>query len=462
MDIKAVFFDMDGTLFTSTRGIASSTRKAIKELRQKGIFIGIATGRGPAFVMPFLEDLDLDFAVTYNGQYIFTPKEVIFDNPLDQKILKKLMNYATQNHSEISLGTAHGVTGSGLLKFGETRLAGFLSGLLPAGTSGVAKGSFKHVVRRILPQNSKLAEEEIEAIYQAMMVATVDETSHLQKEFPELVVTRSNPYSVDLIPQGVGKLQGINRLGEHFGFDAGQVMSFGDSQNDISMLSGVGYGIAMGNAVPEVKKIATHTTDTNNQDGIAKALAFYGLIHFSTDKDFVSKDENFNKVKAFHKLMDGQTQEIPRAFPAMEAGFRAGFKVEEIVEFLYASSNHNDEKFVELVKNLHENVDKAARKVKSKTHDEDALTGQVDAMIDLLYFTYGSLVLSGVDPYQIFNVVHESNMGKIFPDGHPHFDPVTHKILKPQDWEEKFAPESRIKRELDRQKRVATKKNKNK
>ena len=107
-------------------------------------------------------------------------------------------------------------------------------------------------------------------------------------------------------------------------------------------------------------------------------------------------------------------------------------------------------------------MDKAADKVKSKEHKEDSLTGQVDAMIDLLYFTYGSLVLSGIDPYEIFNAVHQANMGKIFPDGRPHFDPVTHKVLKPEDWEEKFAPEGKIKKELERQKRVAAKKHKTK
>ena len=61
-------------------------------------------------------------------------------------------------------------------------------------------------------------------------------------------------------------------------------MCFGDSENDLTMISGVGYGIAMGNAVPEVKNIATYITDTNNQDGIAKALAYYGLIHYSVEK----------------------------------------------------------------------------------------------------------------------------------------------------------------------------------
>ena len=460
MDIKAVFFDLDGTLFTSTRGVANSTRKAIRELRHKGIFVGIATGRGPAFVMPLLEDLDMDFAVTYNGQYIFTPKEIIFDNPLDKKTLKNLMTYATQNQADISLGTAHGVNGSGLLKFGETRLAGFLSGLLPSSTSGVARNSFKHIVRRILPQNAQLADKE-EAIYQAMMVATRDETDKVQQAFPELLVTRSNPYSVDLIPQGIGKLQGIAQLGERFGFEISQVIAFGDSENDINMLSGVGYGVAMGNALAEVKKAAVYVTETNNQDGIARALAYYGLIHYSAEKVFVSKDQNFNKVKDFHRVMDGQTQEIPRAFPPMEAGFRAGFKVEEVVEFLYASIEGDGTKFEQLVAQLHKDVDKAVVKVKAKAREDDALTGQVDALIDLLYLTYGSLALAGVDPYEIFNTVHRANMGKIFPDGHPHFDPVTHKILKPQDWEEKFAPEAKIKKELDRQKRVATKKNKN-
>lgn len=53
MKTKAVFFDLDGTLFTSTRGVAGSTKKAIEELKRKGIFVGIATGRGPAFVYPF-------------------------------------------------------------------------------------------------------------------------------------------------------------------------------------------------------------------------------------------------------------------------------------------------------------------------------------------------------------------------------------------------------------------------
>ena len=62
----------------------------------------------------------------------------------------------------------------------------------------------------------------------------------------------------------------------------------------------------------------------------------------------------------------------------------------------------------------------------------------------------GSFVLMGVDPEEVFEIVHRANMGKIFPDGKAHFDPVTHKILKPDDWEEN-TPQNQPSKELDRQ-----------
>ena len=75
----------------------------------------------------------------------------------------------------------------------------------------------------------------------------------------------------------------------------------------------------------------------------------------------------------------------------------------------------------------------------------------MDALIDTLYFTYGSFVLMGVDPERILILSMKQILGKVFPDGKAHFDPVTHKILKPEDWEEKYAPEPAIRQELQRQ-----------
>lgn len=158
----------------------------------------------------------------------------------------------------------------------------------------------------------------------------------------------------------------------------------------------------------------------------------------------------FDKVREFHRVMDGSVPEKPKAYDLTLAENRAAFKIEEIVELLYATAQ-TEEDFNRGVVHLHAALDKAKEKVLAKKEDVPTLTGQVDALMDLLYFCYGSFVLLGVDPDPIFDLVHCANMGKIWPDGKAHHDPVTGKILKPENWERDFAPEREIQMELDRQ-----------
>lgn len=452
MAIKAVFFDIDGTLLNDRKNVQKSTIKAIRNLKDQGILVGLATGRGPSFVQPFLENLGLDFAVTYNGQYIYSRSEIIYTNQLSKTTVYRLIRYAGARRREISLGTASGLLGSGIIGLGTSRLGQIVSSLVPRKWAKAIERSFKHFIRRIKPQNiDSLMVILREPIYQVVLVATEGESERIQKQFPRVKLTRSSPYSMDVISEGQSKVKGIERVGQCYGFDLSEVIAFGDSDNDIEMLSQVGIGVAMGNASQQVKENARYTTADNNDDGISKALAHYGLIQFEIEKTFSSRDENFNKVKSFHLLMDGETIETPRLYDSKESGFRSDFKVEEIVEFLYAASQGNQEVFDQSIRNLHLAIDKARDKVISKDHPETPLVGEVDALTDLLYLTYGSFVLMGVDPKPLFDTVHEANMGKIFPDGKAHFDPVTHKILKPDDWEEHFAPEPSIRRELDSQ-----------
>lgn len=167
---------------------------------------------------------------------------------------------------------------------------------------------------------------------------------------------------------------------------------------------------------------------------------------------FQSNNPYFNAVKDFHAKMDRQTQESPQAYAKQTASHRAGFKVEELVEFLHAATDGTAE-FQEAIAQLHQAVDIAAAKVGRKGSPQTSLLHQADALIDLLYFTYGSFVLMGVDPEPLFYLVHRANMGKFFPDGKAHFDPVTHKILKPHDWEERYAPEPALQAALEQQMR---------
>jgi predicted HAD superfamily Cof-like phosphohydrolase len=125
---------------------------------------------------------------------------------------------------------------------------------------------------------------------------------------------------------------------------------------------------------------------------------------------------------------------------------------------LYGVAEGDEAEFSDLVEKLHESVEQAKEKVLTKGEKvEDALTAEVDALTDLLYFTYGSFALIGVNPQPIFEIVHRANMGKLFPDGKPRYHPVTNKVMKPEDWQQNYAPEPLIKEEINRQKGKAEK-----
>lgn len=160
----------------------------------------------------------------------------------------------------------------------------------------------------------------------------------------------------------------------------------------------------------------------------------------------------FEQVEQFHQVFDNKRPPIPTALPLAQATKRATFKIEELVEWLFAAAQNDRVGFEEALFCLKQAIDQAEQKVSQKpAAASDTLVDQVDALLDLLYFTYGTFSLLGVDPTKLFDIVHEANMGKLFPDGKPRYDRQTHKVQKPEDWYEKYAPEPRLKAEIARQ-----------
>ncbi|MDQ0222780.1 Cof subfamily protein (haloacid dehalogenase superfamily) [Streptococcus moroccensis] len=279
MTIKAVFFDIDGTLLTDNRTVSASTIKAINQLKHQGYLVGLATGRGPNFSLPYMASLNLDVAICYNGQYIVDRKTVISSQALPKESLEKLIDYAQLKQRDLSFGTATDMIGSRLLHVGVGKWAYWMVKRLPDITADVLMLGFNHVYRRIRPKTreSMLAKLE-QPVYQVVMLASKKETDKLSTRFPKLRFTRSSPFAADVISKGMSKLKGISLVAEKFDFDLGQVMAFGDSDNDYEMIKGVGFGIVMGNGNRRLKQIARHITDSNNEDGIAAALKYFKLV----------------------------------------------------------------------------------------------------------------------------------------------------------------------------------------
>lgn len=158
----------------------------------------------------------------------------------------------------------------------------------------------------------------------------------------------------------------------------------------------------------------------------------------------------YQKTVEFHKVFDSVEDKGPHALTKEKGQVRAHFMVEELVEYLGALVN-DEASFDRVCEQLKESIDVAREKVLRKEGFGYSLVGQSDALVDLLYFTYGTFVLMNTNPNPLFDIVHRANMGKLFPDGKPHYDAVTGKVLKPDNWERDYAPEAKLAQEIQRQ-----------
>ncbi|MEJ7218389.1 NTP pyrophosphohydrolase [Staphylococcus gallinarum] len=162
-------------------------------------------------------------------------------------------------------------------------------------------------------------------------------------------------------------------------------------------------------------------------------------------------------VMEFHKAFNHPVAETPIAIAPERASQRADYLVEELVEFLWASVLGNEQKTEELVNALVGSTYKAMNKCfgKGAFPKEETLLHQTDALNDISYINYGSIVETGVNPKVIFEIIQNANMSKLDINGKPILDPETNKIMKPEGWEENNKPEPLIAKEIERQQQIA-------
>lgn len=168
-------------------------------------------------------------------------------------------------------------------------------------------------------------------------------------------------------------------------------------------------------------------------------------------------NKSYEAVKDFHLAFNHPAPDKPTVIPVDVAIKRANWTVEELIEFLHASVGGDPIEFLLAVEKFDEAIENAVEKqlaegdYKDKT-DEEILMRQVDALTDISYFNYGSFVVAGVNPQPFFDIVQAANMGKLDREtGKPILREGDNKIMKPDYWEELYAPEPRLREELKRQ-----------
>lgn len=256
-DIRAAFFDIDGTLLPfGATALPVGTRKALDQLRENGIRIFLATGRPPVH-LPHLhafDDITFDGYVTMNGQYCFDAQGVIYSEPLPQKALEMLVPYLAQSDLAIS--------------FVERDYA-YLN------RNNALSDGFRRQMEMPIDDPVRSLTEPT---YQLSAFLPQDTEAEFMAHCPGCKSVRWSPDFADILPADGGKTCGVGKVLEHYGWTAEQAIAFGDGDNDTDMLRYVGIGVAMGNAGEPVKAAADYVTAKDVEDGITKALRHFGLI----------------------------------------------------------------------------------------------------------------------------------------------------------------------------------------
>jgi len=254
--VKAVFFDVDGTLVSfKTHRVPVSALEAIRNVRERGVKVFVATGR-PMTFLNAVEEVDYDGVISTNGAYIVEKGgHVIYKNPISKDDILRLTDYAYANPLPMMLVS-------------ENRLMGH--GFEDADKS--VHDVFK-LVNMPLPPPFNISEAKNMDILQVVAFFTKErEDMIMGKVLKGCDAYRWHPAFADCIPHGVSKATGIDMVCRHYGISLEQTMAFGDGGNDMEMLRHVGVGVAMGNAADEVKESADIVTLSVDEDGVAKAL----------------------------------------------------------------------------------------------------------------------------------------------------------------------------------------------
>lgn len=195
-------------------------------------------------------------------------------------------------------------------------------------------------------------------------------------------------------------------------------------------------------------------------------LTQVGFGEVASSEDDYEEPDTFREQEAlneFHSAFGYHQSDKPTPLTKEQAFQRAVFIMEEVIEFI-ASSVEDGEDMVELVNELTQShaveaMNKELKKIGRREDDRtdlDIIVEQSDALVDILYFTYGSADMSGVELLPLFKIVQEANMNKLDENGQPIYNEFG-KIQKPDGWEENFAPEKFIRKEIERQIKVSDK-----
>lgn len=259
--IKALFFDIDGTLvsFKSHR-IPQSTVDALEQAKKNGVEVYISTGR-PKQIINNLGQIEhlIDGYITANGARCFVEDILVSQHAILPSDVKKIIEAADRdNYPAIVVSESR----FAIHHYTDEVYEIFCKGL------GVDSSVFVTDLNRLGD----------EAILQVTPFCTVEQEALLMPTLENCTSGRWHPAFTDITARGADKGKGLQAMADYLGLNIEETMAFGDGGNDISIIKEAGVGVAMGNAGEELKQVADYITTHVDEDGVKNALIKYGVI----------------------------------------------------------------------------------------------------------------------------------------------------------------------------------------
>ena len=270
--IKLIAIDMDGTLLNEKKHIDKAQKEAIHEAVEAGIKIVLCTGRPLYGILPFYEELGLSeldsegYVILNNGCSIHKTKdwELIDQVNFTSDDIDYLYKFSEGYDINFTLVNDYYYFNIGRKPTDELITdAGFVFSDITNISLKEAKNG-KHKIIKIM----FLGNPNIMADFQK-------ENENILKDKYNSVL--SQPYVYEILPKGNNKGTGLKKLAKKLGIKQEEIMAIGDGNNDIEMFEYANYSVAMENGTELAKKAAKYQTDSNENDGVAKAIRKYAL-----------------------------------------------------------------------------------------------------------------------------------------------------------------------------------------
>ena len=256
--IKAVFFDVDGTLIShKSKSIPESTKIALEKLREQGIKILLSTGRHLKELKKLpTNDIVFDGYILLNGQICLDENQkLIFSHSFKEEDVNGLLEIFHKKEYPFVLVNSEGHYMNFVNEFVEIAMEG---------------------VSSPVPKVDQYRGEEL---YQATAFILPSEDEKFAKILPGgCKLARWGEHGADIIAIDGGKAVGMKFFEQKYKIKPEEMMAFGDAENDMDMISYAGIGVAMGNAKEDLKEIADYVTTDVDDNGIFNALQWFQLI----------------------------------------------------------------------------------------------------------------------------------------------------------------------------------------